>query len=157
MLMNRVSKAPTELALVIINTLIDLGDPRAIPALVSCLRSDKEAVRGEALHGVIALSEQRASALPHDLLQDADPQNPSRALTQIIFPADLEALKVLDAHLHDQDPELRIAAAYGLGAMGAKSAAGSLRLLAINDVDEDVRTAASYALGQLVEAGSIEA
>lgn len=157
MLMNRVSTAPTELAVAIINTLIDLGDPRAIPALVSCLRSDREAVRGEALHGVIALSEQRSASLPHDLLRNADPQNPSRALTQIIFPADLEALKILDTHLGDRDPELRIAAAYGLGAMGAKSAAVALRRLALDDVDDDVRTAASYALGQLVEAGSMEA
>ena len=157
MLMNRVNQAPAELALAIINELINLADSRAIPALVSCLRSDQEMIRGEALYGIIALSEQRATSLPHDLLQKDDPQNPSRALTQIIYPADLEALKILDTHLRDQDPELRIGAAYGLGAMRAKNAVRSLGSLALNDEDEDVRAAATYALGQLVESGSTEA
>lgn len=157
MLMKRVADAPTDLSLVIINALIELSDARAIPALVSCLRSDSEDIRGEALHGVIALSEQRASSLPHDLLQSADPLNPSRALTQILFPADLEAIKTLHTHLSDDDPELRTAAAYGLGAMGTQSAAKALRRLALSDSDEDVQTAASYALGQLVEWGSVEA
>jgi HEAT repeat protein len=156
-LMKRVADAPEELCIVIIEALITLADSRAIPALVSCLRSDSEAVRGEALHAVIALSEQRASSLPHDLLNNADPLNPSRALTQIVFPADLEAIKVLHTHLSDQDPELRTVAAYGLGAMGTQSAAKALRRLGLSDHDEDVQTAASYALGQLVERGSTQA
>ena len=154
-LMHRLNQpAPTALTLHILEALIDLGDARAIPAVVSCTRHSSETVRGEALYGVISLSQRRASVMPQELLNTSDPHNVNRALTQIVYPPDLEALKHLHLHLDDPDPELRIAAAYGLGSMGAKNAQTKLCALATSDPDDDVRAAAFYAIGLLVEAGS---
>lgn len=151
MLMNRLAGSPEALALSIIDELVELGDSRAVPALVSSIQAESETVRGEALYALIALSEQRGTQLPQDLLEKSDFDAP--ALTQIVYPADLEALSALHRHLGDTDPEVRIAAAYGLGAMGSQKAATPLRDLALNDDDDDVKTAATYALGQLVEWG----
>ena len=156
-LMQRVADAPTPLALAIINTLIELKDARAIPALVSCIRSPSEDVRGEALYGIIALSQQRSAVLPDELIKSGNPMQPSRALTQIVYPEDLEAVALLHGLLNDPDPEMRIAAAHGLGSMGALNAVLKLSEIALQDEDDDVQTSASYALGQLVDHGSAEA
>ncbi|MCA9545659.1 MAG: HEAT repeat domain-containing protein [Myxococcales bacterium] len=130
-----------------------LQDPRAIPPLVSMLRDDDETVRGEAFAALLAIGQARAAALPLDLLAGEDPRNPSLQATQIVWPADLEAIKLLDESLADGDPEVRIGAAYALGALGIVGSFNALAWLLTEDPDLDVRAAAAAAIGQLGRAG----
>ena len=46
------------------------------------------------------------------------------------------------------DPEMRIAAAHGLGSMGAVNAKLWTKNTCLKDPDEDVQNAVTYALGQ---------
>lgn len=134
-----------------------IADARAVPALVSMLRDDAEEVRGEALAALISIGQQRASALPVELLSGEDPRNPSVQATQIVWPADLEAIKLLDESLGDEDPEVRIGASYALGKLGMMGAHEHLAWLLLNDPDDDVRAAAGFALGDLGLAGDARA
>ncbi len=126
-----------------------LKDPRAVPPLVSMLRDDDEWVRGEAFGALLAVGQARASALPLDLLAGEDPRNPSVQATQIVWPADLEAIKLLDESLADADPEVRIGAAYALGKLGVFGSYSALAWLLTEDPDLDVRGAAATALADL--------
>lgn len=128
-----------------------MADPRAVPPLVSALRDDDDDVRGEAFSALIRIGQDRAGKLPD--YTGEDPRAPSLALTQIVWPADLEAVKMLHEALEDPDPEVRIGALYALGRMGVAGAFDAVWGLLTVDPDDEVRTAAAFAMGDLVMAG----
>ncbi len=130
-----------------------IADARAVAPLVSLLRDPDEDVRGEAFSALLAIGQSRAGSIPSDALQSEDPAHPSFALTQIVWPADLEAVKLLVTALSDPDPEIRIGAAYTLGRLGILGALGKIAQLVHTDDDQDVRAAAAFALGDLAERG----
>jgi HEAT repeat protein len=132
-----------------------IGDARAVPPLVSMLRDPDEDVRGEAFSALLAIGSARAGKLP--AFDGEDPANPSAALTQIAWPADLEAVSMLVEALDDADPEVRIGAAFTLGRLGVTAALGRLGRLLGADPDPDVRGAAAFALGDLADAGETRA
>ena len=135
-----------------------LSDPRAVSPLVSMLRDDDESVRGEAFSALLMIGQARASKLPAELRSAGeDPSNPSLAVTQIVWPADLEAIKLLHDSLNDPDPEVRIGSAYTLGRLGIGGAFKGITTLLYHDPDPDVRAAAAFALGDLGESGDSRA
>ena len=79
--------------------------------------------------------------------------DPHQALTQIAWPADLEAIQLLIEALQDDDPEIRIGAAYTLGRLGIGAAYERLRQLLLRDPDLEVRIAVAFAMGELGESG----
>ena len=69
-------------------------------------------------------------------------------------PFDLEAINLLIELINDNEPELRIGAAYGLGGVGAVSALSAITSQLSIEIEDDVQTAQTYAIAQLVEASS---
>ncbi|MGK0361432.1 MAG: HEAT repeat protein [Bradymonadia bacterium] len=132
-----------------------MSDPRAIAPLVSLLRDEDDDVRGEAFSALIRIGQARASSLPD--YAGEDPRSPSLALTQIVWPADLEAVKLLHEALEDADPEVRIGALYALGRMQVAGAFDAIWGLLTGDADTDVRAAAAFAMGDLIAAGELRA
>lgn len=128
-----------------------MGDARAVAPLVSTLRDADDDVRGEAFSALIRIGQDRAGKLPDYTCED--PRAPSLALTQIVWPADLEAVKLLHEALEDPDPEVRIGAVYALGRMGVAGAFDAIWGLLTVDPDDEVRTAAAFAMGDLIPAG----
>ena len=134
-----------------------IGDSRAVAPLVSLLRDSNDVVRGEAFAALVNIGQARAMRLPAHAFDNEDPNHPSAALTQIVWPADLEAVKLLTDSLADSDPELRIGAAYTLGRLGVSGVLDRMVELAARDPDQDVRVAAAFALGDMAEAGHTSA
>lgn len=132
-----------------------MADARAVAPLVSLLRDPDDEVRGEAFSALIRIGQDRAGSLPD--YTGEDPRSPSLALTQIVWPADLEAVKLLHEALEDPDPEVRIGAVYALGRMGVAGAFDAVWGLLTVDPDAEVRTAAAFAMGDLGAAGEIRA
>lgn len=132
-----------------------LADARAVPPLVSFLRDPDEDVRGEAFSALLRIGQARASSLPD--YRGEDPRSPSLALTQIVWPADLEAVKLLYESLNDSDPEVRMGCVYALGRMGVAGAFDAVHRLLHGDEDAEVRCAAAFALGDLALAGELRA
>ncbi|MFN3202461.1 MAG: HEAT repeat domain-containing protein [Bradymonadia bacterium] len=126
-----------------------LGDARAVSPLVSMLRDDDEDVRAEAFSALFNIGQSRASTLKVEAFVGEDLANPTAALTQVVWAADLEALQMLHDGLEDEDPEVRIGSAYTLGRMGDISAFDTIAKLLSSDPDADVRAAAAFALGDL--------
>ena len=118
------------------------------------LRDDDEAVRGEAFSSLLSIGQARAAFMYHTSDPSEDLRDPSAALTQIMQPADLEAiqLQLLDA-LVDEDPDVRIGAVYTLGRVGVTKAFDAINEMMASDPDSDVRAAAAFALGDLRDAG----
>lgn len=132
-----------------------MGDARAVPPLVSALRDGDDEVSGEAFSALIRIGQDRAGSLPD--YTGEDPRSPSLALTQIVWPADLEAVKLLHEALEDGDPEVRIGALYALGRMGVAGAFDAIWRLLTVDPDPEVRAAAAFAMGDLIPAGELRA
>lgn len=132
-----------------------MSDPRAVAPLVSLLRDPDDEVRGEAFSALIRIGQSRASSLPD--YAGEDPRSPSLALTQIVWPADLEAVKLLHEALEDADPEVRIGALYALGRMRVAGAFDAIWGLLTVDPDMDVRVAAAFAMGDLIGTGELRA
>jgi len=131
----------------------EIGDPRAVPPLVSLLRDDDDDVRGEAFSALLRIGQARAGHLPVEAFTHEDPRNPSVALTQIVWPADLEAVSLLATATDDADAEVRIGAAYTLGRLGITSIYERVAQMLESDPDPDARAAAAFAMGDLGEAG----
>lgn len=131
----------------------EVADPRAVGPLVSLLRDNDEDVRGEAFTALLAIGQARAGELPLDAFLGEDLNAPSDALTQVVWPTDLEAIAVLVNALGDADPEVRIGAAFTLGRLGISSAFETIAKLLSRDRDPDVRAAAAFALGDLGASG----
>ncbi|MCK6571429.1 HEAT repeat domain-containing protein [Myxococcota bacterium] len=127
----------------------EIADPRAVGPLVSLLRDRDEDVRGEAFAALLAIGHARAGELPLDAFSGEDLLSPSEALTQVVWPTDLEAIAILAAALEDPDPEVRIGAAYTLGRLGITAAFDAMAARLSGDPDPDVRTAAAFAVADL--------
>ncbi|MFZ4737933.1 MAG: HEAT repeat domain-containing protein [Bradymonadia bacterium] len=135
----------------------ELGDARAVGPLVSLLRDADDDVRGEAFSALLAIARARAGQLPPDAFVGQDLSAPTEALTQIAWPTDLEALGLLQNAVQDDDPEVRIGAAYTLGRLGVLSSFEAVAELLLHDPDLDVRAAAAFSLADLGERGAVGA
>jgi len=138
-----------ELRTVVCEALGLIGDARAVSPLVTMLRDPEDEVRGEAFSALLSIGQSRAGSLPDDPLS----MSADAALTQIVWPADLDAVKLLMDALDDPDPEVRIGAIYTLGRLGIGGAFDAMRRAVTQDRDTDVKRAAAFAMGELGEAG----
>ena len=129
-----------------------IGDARAVAPLVSMLKDDAESIRGEAFSALVSIGDKRSRFMPPEAKGDSD-SDPRMALTQIAWPADIDAIHMLLNSVSDPDPEIRIGCAYTLGRLGIGAALDKLANLLKTDGDADVRAAAAFGLGDLGEAG----
>ena len=125
-----------------------IGDARAVGPLVGLLRDTDEAVRAEAFSALLSIGQARAGQLPLDAFRGEDLLAPSDALTQVVWPTDLEAIALLIHSLADEDPEVRIGSLYTLGRLGISAAFPQIAAL-MTDPDPDVRAAIALALTHL--------
>ena len=136
-----------------------VGDPKAVPCLVSALGDPGGKVRRMALTAIMNL-DQKPEKLREMLIEAAESDNPrmrANALRVLRLlddgaPDSLEmALKSLD----DRDPKVRKAGVKSLGKIGGSRAIGGLRS-SLADENEDVSITAAYALAEVGEKGIAE-
>ncbi|MBV71615.1 MAG: hypothetical protein CMH52_09755 [Myxococcales bacterium] len=151
-LVQRLKDAPDQERIFLCHALGRIADARAVAPLVSMLKADSEDVRGEAFSALLQIGYSRAKFMPPDAQGDAS-SDPRMALTQIAWPADMEAIQILLSSITDSDPEIRIGCAYTLGRLGIGAALEKLAFLLAHDLDSDVRAAAAFAMGDLGESG----
>lgn len=131
-----------------------LGDLRATSPLLSSLRDEDEEVRDAAFTALLKIGQVRSSSMPDASAWDSDFADPTAALTQIAWQTDVEAIKLLQAAVHDQDPDVKIGAVYTLCHLGIQSALNDVTQLALHDHNSEVRAAATYGLGELAIRGT---
>lgn len=124
----------------------EIGDPRAVPALIEALKDP--AISWIAAESLGKLGDPRAvppliAALGSD--EKWLRRNAATALGRIGDPAAAGPLTTL---LSDGKDNVRQAAASALGMIGIKESVASLQILA-KDPDENVRQAASASIGQI--------
>lgn len=131
-----------------------LGDLRATSPLLSSLRDEDEDVRDAAFTALLKIGQLRSSSMPDASAWESDFADPTAALTQIAWQTDVEAVKLLQAAVRDEDPEVKIGAIYTLCHLGIQGALDDVTRLALSDPSEEVRAAATYGLGELAIRGT---
>ncbi len=153
-LVRALSTPSAELREVICDALGELGDLRATSPLLSSLRDEDEEVREAAFVALLKIGQARSSSMPDASAWESDFADPTAALTQIAWQTDVEAIKLLQNAINDEDPEVKIGAVYTLCHLGIQSALGVVTELASRDPNPEVRAAATYGLGELAIRGT---
>ncbi len=125
----------------------ELGDPRAIPALVRALRDPHAFVRWAAAQAIGRIGGEEAVALLLPLLQESDPlvrRSAADALGYLDTPAVRQALR---RALRDPDPTVRRNAIEAVARLGDREAVGILAAVLTTSDDLWVRYSAAEALG----------
>ncbi len=124
-----------------------LGDPRALPALVEALRDPHAFVRWAAAQAIGQIGEQRAVSLLLPLLQEKDPLVRRSAVDALAHFNTEEVRRALRRMLHDPDPSVRRNAIDAIARLSDPAAIDAL-ILALDPQNEFwVRYSAAEALG----------
>ncbi len=148
------SDIPSALKRALAEALGEIGDPRAIPALVGALKDENERVRRAA---AVALGRIGAPAVPALIgaLKDADREVRRAAAEALGRIGDREAVPALIGALKDADWEVRGAAAEALVRIGAPAVPALVG--ALKDENGWVRGAAAEALGRVGDPRAVPA
>ncbi|MGC8959912.1 MAG: HEAT repeat domain-containing protein [Chloroflexia bacterium] len=135
----------------------DLGDPRAVPALVRALRDPHAFVRWAAAQAIGRIGGEEAVVLLLPLLQERDPlvrRSAADALGYLDAPAVRQALR---RALRDPDPTVRRNAVEAVARLGDREAVGILAAVLTSSDDLWVRYSAAEALGMVGDHRAIAA
>lgn len=137
--------------------LSNMGDPRAVQALMRILRDDAvDDVRAAAAFALGEIEDPAAvPALAEALRTDRSAEvrkNAAWALGQI---EDARAVEALGAALNDADAEVRHMSMWALGEIESPAAVPAL-IAALSSGDAEVRHTAAWALGQIEDARAVE-
>lgn len=148
------------------DALADCADARAVEPLIRALKDDDPAVREAAVRalGAVAARVGAVRALPAlaDAMKDADWGTRQSASEMVIkldapnSPRAEAARLLLTADLMNDDPEIRLGAAYSLKEVGDARAADALTRL-LYHWNGSISTAAALALGELGDERAIPA
>ena len=140
-----------------VRALAVVGDRRAIDPLLTALRQETKEIRQAAADALGSFASSALVETVTELLNTDD------ALTRGYAVQALGAMRarsrvntLLDLLTHDPNPFVRGRAAYSLGRLRIRRAAGAL-IAALNDPDYDVRTWAAWALGPLGRSTAVDA
>ena len=140
-----------DLKALICDALGELGDLRAVSALLSHLRDPDPIVRESASDALLMIGNQCAHAMPDASDWESDFAAPSVALTQIAWQTDMEAVRllldVLQGPQHAES-EVRVSALYTLGLLKFIGAFDHIKA-ALFDHDAEVSAAAAFAFSEL--------
>jgi HEAT repeat protein len=132
----------------------DLGDPAALPALLTALAGpDEEGVRWRAAEGLARLGEPAVAGLAA-LAEDGDPDVRWKAIVALGDIGDHRAAPTLRGRLADPDRFVRGRAVSALARLGAQCL--PLMLEALTDSEPRVRQGAAEVLGQVGDRAAIE-
>lgn len=150
---------------------VALGEHRehsAVRPLIAALTDAEPAVRCEAARA-LGLIGGRDPTIPlaDRLRKDTSPEVRAAAAVAVAHIASRLAIEPLVAGLLDSSPQVRLASAEGLGAMGPRLAtgtygelgrnkAGNALIAALDDEDVKIRTAAATALGAMKESRAVQ-
>ncbi len=139
-----------------------LGDPRAVQPMVRALEDKERSIRQIAAWSLGRMGGGEASKALERQLGEADWSLRALAAVGLGRGGDARAAKLLGPRLasprdRDSRAEVRVAAAWGLGALGAPEAQAPLIEALQGDPDPDVRRMAAWALGNLQTPGALEA
>ncbi len=143
----------------IMSILCKVGDPKAVPCLVSALGDPGGKVRRMAVGGIMNLK-QKPEELKQMLIEAAESDNPrmrANAMTvlRLIDDTALDSLEVALRSLEDTDPKVRKAGVKSLGKIGGSRAINGL-LRALADENNDVSITAAFALTDAGDKGMAE-
>ena len=126
------------------------GVKAAADQLIKAINDSNAAVRFAAMRALGLLREERAvAALTEQLTFYGKGEGAWSALDGLAHIAHPSSIPLFTERLADRDPNLRRAAAEGLGRTGERSAIGALETGAGNDPSNMVRAAMAYALQKL--------
>jgi HEAT repeat protein len=132
----------------------DLGDPAALPALLTALAGpDEEGVRWRAAEGLARLGEPAVAGLAA-LAEDGDPDVRWKAIVALGDIGDHRAAPTLRGRLADPDRFVRGRAVSALARLGAQCL--PLMLEALTDSEPRVRQGAAEVLGQVGDRAAVE-
>jgi HEAT repeat protein len=121
-------------------------------ALIKAMNDSSAQVRYAAMRALGELREERAiQALTEQLAHYKKGEGAWSALDALARIAHPSTAEVFRIRLSDRDPDLRRAAAEGIGRAGVSSEIATLQVAATNDEAEMVRAAAAFALQKLGE------
>ena len=119
-------------------------------ALIKAINDSQAPVRYSAMHALGNIHETRAvAALTEQLKYYGKGEGAWSALEALARIADPSSVPLFKERLADKDPNMRRAAAEGLGRAGDKSALGDLTNAATTDSSDVVRVAMAFALQKL--------
>ena len=134
----------------------ELGDPRAVEALMQALRKDSDAgVREMAAWALGELEDRRAvAALSVALREDREPRVRNKAAWALGQIEDAGAVDALGAALRDDNADVRRTSVWALGEIEDARAVPVL-IPALKSDDPDMRRQAAWALGQIESADAV--
>ncbi len=125
----------------------ELGDPRAIPALVQALRDPHAFVRWAAARAIGRIGGEEAVALLLPLLQEDDPLVRRSAADALGYLDTPDVRQALRRALRDPDPSVRRNAIEAVARLGDREAVGILAAVLTSSDDLWIRYSAAEALG----------
>ncbi len=136
----------------------NLGDPRAVEALMRALRSDSDAgVRAMAAWALGEIEDPRAvPALGEALRRDQDAHVREMAAWALGEIEDPQGVEPLRAALRDASPEVRVKAVWALGQIEDAAAVPALAE-ALRDANPEIRQMAAWALGEIEDPSAVNA
>jgi HEAT repeat protein len=128
----------------------DIGDPRALPGLVTALADRDRRVRLAAIAAIGKLGTEATEMLLMDALESGDSEIGDIAARALVSAGAAVSQRIMELLRRAPNPDLRARAARILGQIKEPLALGPL-IDALKDSDEWVRAAAAHALGGLLD------
>ncbi|MGD9494911.1 MAG: HEAT repeat domain-containing protein [Armatimonadota bacterium] len=122
----------------------DMGDRRAVPALMRLLEHDNPQVRSVAMRGLVRIGDPRALAVCLEMIRSDDEQAAMMAARALGAMPEHSRSAVVEL-ARESDARLRVRAMTALGMMEDDPAAMQMLLAACGDPDPSVRAAAAMA------------
>ena len=133
----------------VLDGLLTVRRPDAIPGLIAFLGHEREEERREALGGLVDIHNREAPPGGRERAMDWLLRREQEFVLDPLRPVQPEVFEALAGRLQDEEDGIRELAAEALGALRAASQVGPLATAAANDPDDDVRREAVRALGAI--------
>ena len=148
-LIEKLSGQGTE-AMMAARSLADIGDPRAVGALLTMARAKGYSLRLAAITALGRLGDRRATDTVAAALKDDDAHMRAAGARALGRLGDRRALRAVMRLLDDEAPPARLAAVRALGAIGDPQAVGALAA-ALDSEAPEMRIASARALGMIAQ------
>lgn len=144
-----VSDSDRDVRRAVLDGLLTVRRPDAIPGLIAFLGHEREEERREALGGLVDIHNREAPPGRRERAMDWLLRREQEFVLDPLRPVQTEVFEALAGRLQDEEDGIRELAAEALGALRAASQVGALATAAANDPDDDVRREAVRALGAI--------
>ena len=133
----------------VLDALLAVRRPDAIPGLIAFLGDEREDHRRDALGGLVDIHNREAPPGRRERAMDWLLRREQHFVLDPLRPVEPRVFEALAGSLQDEDDDIRELAAEALGALKAASQVGSIATAAAGDPEGDVRREAVRALGAI--------